>query len=161
MLKYCLSLFALCILLCSCDRSNEASASSQPQFPLPEGWPLEQISTPLDAAPAPLPAAFPCDEDNPATATKQTFNPRSPDSGEMWCAGYTSSVSWEDQLRDFSLQHAELNYQLNWDKPLTREFISPDGLYITQLHLDVDSGVSVLSVFAYDDAWPGARPLDS
>ncbi len=152
-------LLLLCALLCGCQRGGQANARQATAFPLPSSWPLAVIQVPEQSQPAELPGAFPSDEGDPFMSTAQPFNQRSRNSGKMWSVAYTTGLSWEEQLAQFSSQHEELLYQLNWDKPLTREFISPDGLYITQIHLDVQSGVSVLSIFAYDESWPGARPF--
>ncbi|MCB1219129.1 MAG: hypothetical protein H7A35_06215 [Planctomycetales bacterium] len=161
MLRYCLSLLALCLIATGCNRHGQASASEAASFPMPLKWPVAAIAVPPDATPAALPGAFPADEGDPYRASGMPFNERSENSGHMWSTAYTCPLSWEEQLGLFNSQHEELGYQLNWDKPLTREFISTDGKYITQLYLDVENGVSVLSIFVYDDGWPGARPMDS
>ncbi|MEZ5337034.1 MAG: hypothetical protein R3F46_02115 [bacterium] len=158
--RICLVIIAACLLLAGCNRAHQQASAAAP-FPMPYKWPLAQICVPEDSRPASLPGAFPSDEGNPYQASGLAFNERSENSGKMWSVAFTSEISWEQQLAGFALQHEPLGYQLNWDKPLTREYISADGRYITQLHLDVESGVSVLSVFAYDGSWPGTSPLDS
>jgi hypothetical protein len=147
------------LLLAGCNRQPETSRAAGAVFQMPQGWPLSQIQVPQDAQSAELPGAFPSDEDDPQLATGLPFNPQTKNAGKMWSVAFTSTQSWEQQLAAFTAQHEELHYNLNWDKPLTREYISPDGLFITQLHLDPDKGVSVLSIFAYDESWPGARPF--
>jgi len=155
--KLCLILLLLLTGLAGCRRMPDKAEAAA--FLMPAGWPLPAIEVMPDASPAELPPAFPADEDNPRQATGQPFNPHTKNAGKMWSVAFTTSLSWEEQISAYTAQHEDLLYNLNWDKPLTREFISPDGLYITQLHLDVDSGVSVLSIFAYDESWPGARPF--
>lgn len=160
MLRLCLILLLpLLLLLAGCNRQPASNHAEAAGFPMPRDWPLRVIQVPADARPADLPGSFPSDEGNPRQATAAPFNPHTKNAGVMWSVAFTSEQSWEEQLTAYTAQHEELHYNLNWDKPLTREFISPDGLFITQLHLDADKGVSVLSIFAYDESWPGARPF--
>lgn len=161
MLRTIPCLLLIAALLCGCNKEQQVSASQPSGFPMPRGWPLAELTVPEHSQPAELPGAFPSDEGDPYRASGMPFNQRTKNAGKMWSVAFTTGLSWEEQLAGFNEQHEGLRYTLNWDKPLTREYISPDGLYITQLHLDVESGVSVLSIFAYDESWPGARPMDS
>jgi hypothetical protein len=163
-----LLLLAVMVLAANACRKNVAAAgqpsakppavasAGQPLVSLPSSWPLPEIAPPAGSLRAPRCYSVAPGYGNDYIATGSPFNQGSENAGKLWSVGFGYRGGWEQARRHFDASMPE-GWKLYYDKPSTREYISPDSRYIAQLYYNGEMNSFMLSIFVYDEVLSGTN----